>query len=182
VAGKDTQFYAMLGQRSIYREGWLACSMHPPLSGWGNFERDVWELYDLDHDRSQSTNLAEREPGRLESLKQLWFYYAGIYNGLPLDDRSAIEQVLAERPRPGPARDRYEYFPGTADVPEQAAPPINGRLHHRRGCRHGRRQRRGRDLRPRRRRRWAQPVHQGPSAPVRVQLGWYPSPRGGGRS
>ena len=41
---------------------------------------------------------------RLETLKNLWFYYAGIYNGLPLDDRSALEQVLAERPSGTPHR------------------------------------------------------------------------------
>ena len=50
----------MLGQRSIYHEGWLACTVHPPLSGWGNFEQDVWELYDMRADRSQSKNLADR--------------------------------------------------------------------------------------------------------------------------
>ena len=37
--GKRTQFYAMLGQRSIYHDGWLACTLHPPISGWGNFEQ-----------------------------------------------------------------------------------------------------------------------------------------------
>ncbi len=31
--GKSTQFYAMLGQRSLYQDGWLACTLHPPLSG-----------------------------------------------------------------------------------------------------------------------------------------------------
>ena len=48
VPGKSTQFYAMLGQRSIYHEGWLACTVHPPISGWGKFDEDVWELYHLD--------------------------------------------------------------------------------------------------------------------------------------
>ena len=33
--GKRTQFYTMLGQRSIYHEGWLACTVHPPLSAAG---------------------------------------------------------------------------------------------------------------------------------------------------
>ncbi|MCB0829122.1 MAG: arylsulfatase [Solirubrobacterales bacterium] len=125
--GKSTQFYAMLGQRSIYHEGWLACTIHPPLSGWGKFEQDEWELYHLDQDRSQSNNLADAEPERLQQLKDLWFYYAGIYNGLPLDDRSAIEQVLADRPAPAPPRDRYEFFPGASDVPESAGPRITGR-------------------------------------------------------
>lgn len=59
-------------------------------------------------------------------MKGLWFYYAGIYNGLPLDDRSALEQVLADRPRRN-AADRYEFYPGTSDVPESAGPLISGR-------------------------------------------------------
>ena len=117
----------MLGQRSIYHEGWLACTVHPPIGGWGKFEHDVWELYHLEQDRSQSKNLAAEEPVRLETLKSLWFYYAGIYKGLPLDDRSALEQVLSERPRGGPDRERYKYYPDTADVPESAGVAINGR-------------------------------------------------------
>jgi hypothetical protein len=127
VPGKSTQFYAMLGQRSIYHEGWLASTVHPPLSSWGNFEHDVWELYHLEVDRSQSTNVAAEHPERLEALKNLWFYNAGIYNGLPLDDRSALEQVLSERPRGAPERDRYIFYPNSADVPESAGPAIPGR-------------------------------------------------------
>ncbi len=127
VPGKSTQFYAMLGQRSIYHEGWLACSVHPPISGWGNFEHDRWELYDLTHDRAQMNDLAAEHPQRLESLKNLWFYNAGLYHGLPLDDRTALEQVLAERPEPGRERDHYTYYPDTADVPEEAGVKINGR-------------------------------------------------------
>ena len=41
---KSTQFFTMLGQRAIYHEGWLACTVHPPLSGWSHFEQDEWEL------------------------------------------------------------------------------------------------------------------------------------------
>lgn len=124
---KETQFYTMLGQRSIYHKGWLACSLHPPISGWGSFEKDEWELYDLATDRAQSRNVAAEEPERLESLKALWFYYAGVYKGLPLDDRHALEHVLADRPRPGPERDRYVFYPDCADVPEAAGPRITGR-------------------------------------------------------
>ncbi len=125
--GKATQFYTMLGQRSIYHDGWLAATVHPPLSGWGHFDHDVWELYHLEEDRSQVRDLAAAEPERLQHLQELWFYYAGIYNGLPLDDRSALEQVLAERPRGAPPRDRYTYYPGAADVPESAGAGVNGR-------------------------------------------------------
>ena len=127
VPGKSTQFYTMLGQRSIYHEGWLASTVHPPLSSWGNFAGDEWELFNLEVDRSQSNNLAAENPEKVEELKALWFYYAGIYNGLPLDDRSALEQVLSERPRGAPVRDQYIYYPNSADVPESAGPAIPGR-------------------------------------------------------
>ena len=33
--GKRTQFYSMLGQRAIYHDGWLANTLHPPMSGLG---------------------------------------------------------------------------------------------------------------------------------------------------
>ena len=125
--GRASQFYSMLGQRSIYHEGWIANTVHPPLSGWGNFEHDEWELFHLDADRSQTTDLAAQEPERLEMLKGLWFYFAGRYNGLPVDDRSALEQVLAERPRASPPRDQYIFYPNCADVPESAGPQVPGR-------------------------------------------------------
>ncbi|MCB1004179.1 MAG: arylsulfatase [Acidimicrobiales bacterium] len=127
VPGKRTQFYTMLGQRALYHDGWLATTVHPPLSGWGDFMADEWELFDLAHDRSQSRNVAADHPDRLELMKGLWFYYAGIYNGLPLDDRSAIEQVLADRPHGAPDRPQYAFYPGTSDVPESAGPMIQGR-------------------------------------------------------
>lgn len=125
--GKQTQFYAMLAQRSIYHDGWLACTVHPPLSGWGKFEHDRWELYDLANDRAQSNDVATAHPQRLETLKSLWYYYAGIFNGLPLDDRTALEQTLAERPHGTPPRDRYVYYPDCSPVPEQSGVVISGR-------------------------------------------------------
>jgi len=125
--GKRTQFYTMLGQRAIYHDGWIASTVHPPLSSWGDFDKDEWELFHLATDRSQSINVAGDNPELLQQLKDLWFYYAGIYKGLPLDDRSALEQVLAERPRGAPQRDQYIYYPNCADVPESAGPAIPGR-------------------------------------------------------
>jgi arylsulfatase A-like enzyme len=118
---RETQFFSMLGMRAIYHQGWLANTLHPPISGWSNFDKDVWELYDLKTDRAQSKNVADAHPERLEQLKGLWFYYAGIYNGLPLDDRSALEIISTPRPQPSEPRDRYVYYPHTADVPESVS-------------------------------------------------------------
>jgi arylsulfatase len=125
--GRETQFYSMLGQRALYHQGWLANTVHPPLSGWGNFDKDVWELYDLNTDRAQSRNVAGQHPERLEQLKGLWYYYAGVYHGMPLDDRSAMEVLGTERPQPGKPRNRYVYYANTAAVPESVSAAIRGR-------------------------------------------------------
>jgi arylsulfatase len=125
--GRETQFYSMLGMRAIYHEGWLANTLHPPISGWGNFDQDVWELYNLAEDRAQTTNVAAEHSDRLEELKELWSYYAGIYKGLPLDDRTALEIISSPRPQPTEPRDRYVYYPHTADVPESVAVNVRRR-------------------------------------------------------
>jgi arylsulfatase A-like enzyme len=125
--GRATQFYSMLGMRALYHEGWLATTLHPPISGWGKFEQDVWELYDLRSDRSQMHDVAAEHPDRLEELKGLWFYYAGIYKGLPLDDRTPLEIISSPRPQPSEPRGRYIYYPGAADVPESVAVNIRRR-------------------------------------------------------
>ena len=124
---RETQFYSMLGQRAIYHQGWLANTLHPPLSGWSGFDQDQWELYHLAEDRTQSHNVADKHPDRLEQLKGLWFYNAGIYSGLPLDDRSAMEILTSDRPQPSPPRNRYVYYPDTADIPESVAVNIRRR-------------------------------------------------------
>ncbi|HEY1277748.1 MAG TPA: arylsulfatase [Thermoleophilaceae bacterium] len=125
--GRETQFYSMLGMRALYHQGWLATALHPPISGWSNFENDVWELYDLRSDRSQMHNVAAEHPERLEELKGLWFYYAGIYKGLPLDDRTAREILASPRPQPSEPRGRYVYYPHTAEVPESVAVNVRRR-------------------------------------------------------
>lgn len=125
--GKATQFYAMLGQRALYQDGWLANTMHPTLSGWGGFEHDVWELYHLAEDRAQVHDRAADEPDRLARLQQEWARLAETYKALPLDDRNAVEALTAPRPQPAAPSSRYRYLPGTSPVPESVSVNIRGR-------------------------------------------------------
>lgn len=124
---KDVQYYCMLGTRGIWKDGWKASAIHAPLSGKGNFEDDVWELYHVEEDRSESINLAEKHPEKLQELIDTWFEEAEKNKVLPLDDRSAAEILTIERPSQEPARDRYVYYPNTAPVPEGVAVNIRGR-------------------------------------------------------
>lgn len=124
---KEVQYFAMLGSRGIWKEGWKAAAIHAPLSGKGHFDKDDWELYHVDVDRSESNDLAKENPAKLQELIAAWFVEAEKNNVLPLDDRSAVEIVTIERPSQEPVRDRYVYYPNTAPVPEGVAANIRGR-------------------------------------------------------
>jgi arylsulfatase A-like enzyme len=119
--GRTSQFYSMLGMRAIYQDGWLANTLHPPISGWSHFDEDRWELYNLAEDRAQHHDVAAEHPEILDRLEGLWHYYAGKYNGLPLDDRSPLEIFNTPRPQPSPPRNRYIYYPDSAEVPPAVA-------------------------------------------------------------
>ena len=124
---RKRQYYAMLGTRGIWQDGWKAATLHAPISGKGNFDSDVWELYHVDEDRSESTNVADQHPDKLKELIDAWFEEAKNNYVLPLDDRPAVEQLGNARPQAEPPRDRYVYYPDTAPVPEGVAASVRGR-------------------------------------------------------
>jgi arylsulfatase A-like enzyme len=126
-ASRKTQFYAMLGSRSIWHEGWKAVTTHPAISGWGHFNDDEWELYHTDVDRNETRNLAGELPDKVRELVNLWFSEAGANQAFPLDDRSALEILATPRPQLTAPRDRYVYRPGTAAVSEWQAVNTRGR-------------------------------------------------------
>jgi len=124
---KKRQYYAMLGTRGIWEEGWRAAALHAPMTGKGNFDKDLWELYNVEADRSESKDLAKEHPEKLQALIKAWFEEAEKNLVLPLDDRSALEQIQIERPTDEPLRERYVYYPETAPVPEGVAVNTRGR-------------------------------------------------------
>jgi arylsulfatase A-like enzyme len=124
---KKRQYYAMLGTRGIWEDGWKAVALHAPISGKGHLDQDVWELYHVDADPAESKNLAKEHPEKLQELIATWFEEAEKNLVLPIDDRTALEQLGIERPSDEPARERYIYFPGTAPVPEGVAVNVRGR-------------------------------------------------------
>ncbi len=117
-SARKTQFYAMLGSRSIWHEGWKAVTTHPTLAGWGHFNEDQWELYHTDVDRSEMNDLAAQHPDKLRELVNIWFAEAGANGAFPLDDRSAVEILTTTRPQLTAPRSRYVYYPGTAPISE----------------------------------------------------------------
>jgi len=124
---KHVQYYVMLGTRAVWEDGWKAIAVHSAISGKGHFDQDVWELYNTEVDRAEMNNVADQYPEKLEHLKRLWMEEAEKNYGLPLDDRSALEQLTIVRPTSEAARERYVYYPGGAPIPEGVAPNMRGR-------------------------------------------------------
>jgi hypothetical protein len=63
----------------------------------------------------------------VRELVNLWFAEAGANGAFPLDDRSAVEILNTPRPQLASPRNRYVYYPDTADVPEELAVNIRNR-------------------------------------------------------
>jgi arylsulfatase len=130
----DTQYFEMFGSRGIYHRGWKAVTFKSlGLAVGGNdfdtpFDNDVWELYHVAVDPSETRNLADEEPERLAALVDLWWEEASRYHVLPLSNR-ILDAILNPRPRRLRARDRYVYHPFGAPVPESVAVSVRNRSH-----------------------------------------------------
>jgi arylsulfatase A-like enzyme len=124
---RKRQYYAMLGTRGIWADGWKASALHAPISGKGHFDQDRWELFHVDEDRSESTNVADQHPDKLKELIAAWDDEARDNFVLPLDDRTAVEMFAVQRPQSEPPRTRYLYYPDAAPVPEGVSVNIRTR-------------------------------------------------------
>lgn len=129
-----TQYFEMEGMRAIYHEGWIASTPPPDpvwLMGRAKLPEDVmngyrWELYNLNDDPTQYTDLAAKMPEKLQSMKELFITEAAKYNVFPLNN-SLLSLLIT--PRPGPAADRKTFvYSGQVDqVPWGAAPTLLNR-------------------------------------------------------
>jgi arylsulfatase len=94
---RTTQYFEMHGSRSIYHEGWKATSNfvsplfneRAHITGSHSYDTDVWQLFDLNRDFSESTDLSAENPDLLERLEQLWIDQATANNVFPLFDPAA---------------------------------------------------------------------------------------------
>ena len=131
----ETQYFEMFGSRAIYHEGWKAVTFKPlgPLYGDGldpdaPFDEDVWELYHVAEDISETVDRAAAEPERLAEMIERWWGEAARYSVLPLDNR-VLHTILHPKPNRRRERSRFVYRPGTAPVPASVAVDVAQRSH-----------------------------------------------------
>jgi len=98
-----TQYFEMFGNRAIYHDGWVARTIHK--TPWGSaalntLDKDVWQLYNVNEDFSESNDLASSNPAKLKELQELFLKEAMKYNVLPIDDRNyeRFDAAIAGRP------------------------------------------------------------------------------------
>ena len=92
------QYFYIFGARSVYKDGWKAETLHHPdiidlnLHGWNSdslghsFDKDVWELYNLNEDFNERIDLAKKYPERLAELKAQFDLDAQRYHIYPFID------------------------------------------------------------------------------------------------
>ncbi|WPV64081.1 sulfatase-like hydrolase/transferase [Chitinophaga sp. LS1] len=92
------QYYYIFGNRAVYKDGWKAAAAHHPdyidLNEYADtkhdvqkdFDKDEWELYNLDEDFNEQNNLAKKYPEKLAELKKQFEEDAKKYNIYPLID------------------------------------------------------------------------------------------------
>ena len=130
---RRVQYFEMFGNRAIYSNGWVACVRHGRLpwenAGTYDFANDKWELYRIDGDFSEASDLAAREPDRLRELQDLFWVEAAKYQVLPLDDRFIERADPGMRPSLIAGRTDFTCYPGATRISESSSPNVKNRSH-----------------------------------------------------
>jgi len=131
---KERQYYEMFGNRAIWVDGWKAVTLHANRMPWDvnvvlPFENDEWELYHVAEDFSESTNLAEANPEKLQELIAIFDEEAWKYNVYPLYD-DMIQRLGAQQDRLFGDQTEFVYFaPGAIRIAEKSSAPVKNRAH-----------------------------------------------------
>jgi arylsulfatase len=125
-----TQYFEMLGNRALYKDGWVAATT-PANLPWELSTKtppDVitgynWELYNVQEDPAEYNDLAARMPDKLKQMQDAFYVEARKYNVLPLDN-STLVRWNAPRPSLTAGRTDFTYSGTLTGVPASAAPSI----------------------------------------------------------
>jgi len=131
------QYFEILGNRGMYKDGWWLSWMMPrtpwkvdpeTLSGFApgvwDPENDPVELYYLPDDFTQAKNVADQHPEKVEELKKLFWEEAERYDVLPL--LGGLTGFFGMRP-PIPAQSQFTYYGDVQNVAAGMIPQIYNR-------------------------------------------------------
>jgi len=129
---RDTQYFEMLGSRSIISGRWKATTDHVSrgvvdeeqlMVGSRDFTTDHWALFDIEADFSESADVAGAHPDVVRELEQQWWAEAGRNQVLPMDD-GLVGRLSAFVFPAWPPRQRSVFVPGAGPVADEAVPML----------------------------------------------------------
>jgi arylsulfatase A-like enzyme len=125
-----TQYFEMMGQWALYDEGWLLSTKvnRAPweITGAANTDplnNQVLELYNLNEDFSQSQNIADKNPKKVQELKDKFIAEAKKYQVFPMD-ASVAARLVAPRPNITAGRTEFVYTHPMVGLPQGDSPAI----------------------------------------------------------
>ena len=145
-----TQYFEMMGQWALYHEGWLLSTKvnRAPWQAFGPANPDplnnqVFQLYDLTKDFTQSNDIAAEHPEKVAEMRKMFLAEAKKYQVLPLD-ASVAARIVAPRPNITAGTQRVRLHPSDGRTAAgRLAVPAELLVHgHRRHRGAGRRRRR----------------------------------------
>ncbi|MCT0224129.1 arylsulfatase [Synechococcus sp. CS-1328] len=125
-----TQYFEMMGQWALYDEGWLLSTKvnRAPWEAFGPANPDplnnqVLELYNLNDDFSQTTDLATQNPQKVKEMKAAFIAEAKKYQVFPLD-ASVAARIVAPRPNIAAGRKEFVYTRPMVGLPQGDSPVL----------------------------------------------------------
>jgi arylsulfatase len=138
-----TQYFEMMGHRSLYHDGWRAVCPWPgpsfaesgkyfgepiPAETLTELDAKHWEMYRVANDFTENHNVAAENRDRLIAMVGTWYVEAGKYKVLPVDGRGT-QRIQEPRPQIAEARTTYTYYPGTQPIAMGVMPIVLNRPH-----------------------------------------------------
>jgi arylsulfatase A-like enzyme len=124
------QYFEMMGQWALYDEGWLLSTKvnRAPWEAFGAANPDplnnqVFQLYDLTKDFTQSNDIAAENPEKVKEMRKQFLEEAKKYQVLPLD-ASVAGRLVAPRPNITAGRTEFTYTYPMVGLPQGDSPAI----------------------------------------------------------
>jgi arylsulfatase len=133
-APRETQYFEMLGSRSLIHGRWKTTTDHVStgildeqelLTGSRGFDDDHWALFDLSADFSEATDVAAEHPEVVAELRRLWDGEAERNHVLPLYD-NLVDRIGALIGPAWPPGDDRTYRPGASPICDESLPMLFG--------------------------------------------------------
>jgi arylsulfatase A-like enzyme len=129
-AARRTQYFELLGSRSIRDDKWKATTDHVSsgvpdeealMTGSRDFNSDRWALFDLDHDFSEAVDVSYEHPEIVRRLQELWLLEAGRNNVMPMSE-DLLGRSAMSIPRDYPIGNRAVFRPGGSPISDESIP------------------------------------------------------------